>query len=103
MTLRVALVGYGDAGRGMHAPLLRAAGQRVVAAVARARADAVLEDWPGADVHPSIEDLVAGPPVDRAVVASPTGAHEANVLALLGAGLPVVVDKPIALDAAGAQ
>ena len=103
MTLRVALVGYGDAGRGIHAPLLRAAGHRVVAAVTRARADAVLEDWPGAVVHPSIEDLVAGPPVDLAVVASPTGAHEANVLALLGAGLPVVVDKPIALDAAGAQ
>lgn len=103
MTLRVALVGYGDAGRGIHAPLLRAAGHRVVAVVTRARADAVREDWPDAVVHASIEDLVAGPPVDLAVVASPTGAHEANVHALLGAGLPVVVDKPIALDAGGAR
>lgn len=103
MTLRVALVGYGDAGRGIHAPLLRAAGHRVVAVVTRARADTVHEDWPDAVVHTSIEELVAGAPVDVAVVASPTGAHVANVLALLGAGLPVVVDKPIAVDAVGAE
>ena len=103
MTLRVALVGYGDAGRGIHAPLLRAAGHQVVAAVTRARGDAVREDWPGAVVHTRVEDLLAAPAADVVVVASPSGAHVEHVLALLGAGLPVVVDKPMAIDTAGAE
>ena len=48
--LRVGLVGYGGAGRGIHARLLRQAGQLVTCVVTRGRADQVEADWPGATV-----------------------------------------------------
>ena len=50
--LRVGLVGYGGAGRGIHARLLREAGQRVSAVVTRSRAEQVEADWPGARRRP---------------------------------------------------
>ena len=52
--LRVGLVGYGGAGRGIHARLLREAGQRVTAVVTRSRAAQVEADWPGAAVEPDV-------------------------------------------------
>ena len=46
--LRVGLVGYGGAGRGIHARLLREAGQHVTCVVTRSRPRQVEQDWPGA-------------------------------------------------------
>ncbi|MEZ5116032.1 MAG: Gfo/Idh/MocA family oxidoreductase [Candidatus Nanopelagicales bacterium] len=105
--LRVALLGYGLAGRVFHAPLITATpGLRLAAVVtadpgrvAEVRADhpdvAVLADaasvWDGADAY------------DIAVVATANAAHVPQTRAALGAGLHVVVDKPMAADAATAQ
>jgi predicted dehydrogenase len=41
--------------------------------------------------------------LDVVVVASPTGLHREHALAVLGAGVPVVVDKPLATTAADAR
>ncbi|ASR54770.1 Gfo/Idh/MocA family oxidoreductase [Cellulomonas sp. PSBB021] len=99
-TLRVALVGYGGAGRGIHARLVRAAGQRVVAVVTRSRAAQVEADWPGARVLPDVGSLLADlSDVDLVVVASPTGDHVAHVGAALDAGVHVLADKPLATTA----
>ncbi|QTE28403.1 Gfo/Idh/MocA family protein [Pengzhenrongella sicca] len=104
--LRVAIVGYGDSGRGIHARLLRAAGAAVTHVVVRnpERAAAARGDWPGVDVVADVAALLerAGD-FDVVVVASPTGNHVENALALIGAGVPLVVDKPLAPDAAGAR
>ncbi|QGQ19096.1 gfo/Idh/MocA family oxidoreductase [Cellulomonas sp. JZ18] len=95
--LRVGLVGYGGAGRGIHARLLRATGHVVVAVVTRHRGDAVREDWPDARVVPDLPALLERPQdLDLVVVASPTGEHVAHVRAVLEAGVPVLVDKPLA-------
>ncbi|WP_019136917.1 Gfo/Idh/MocA family oxidoreductase [Cellulomonas massiliensis] len=102
--LRVGLVGYGAAGRGIHGRLLREAGQRVTAVVTRGRGEQVEADWPGARVVPDLDAVLAlASSLDLVVVASPTGEHVAHATAVLEAGLPVVVDKPLATDAAGAQ
>ena len=98
--LRVALVGYGLSGAVFHAPLIGATpGLRLATVVtgnheraARARQDIrkveVLERadelWQRAADH----DLV--------VIASPTGTHLVVGLAALEAGMPIVVDKPLA-------
>lgn len=105
-TLRVGLVGYGDAGRGIHGRLLKETGHRVVAVVTRdaGRAEQVTQDWPGATVHGGVEDLLRrAADLDAVVVASPTGLHVEHVTAVLRAGVPVVADKPIALDAEAAR
>lgn len=107
--LNVALVGYGMAGRDIHGPLLRRAGHRVRHVVTRDpdRAAQARADWPGTRVHGSLEELLEqsgrpdGPTL--VVLASPTGVHVEQALAVVAAGVPVVVDKPLALDEAGAR
>ncbi|WP_028048631.1 Gfo/Idh/MocA family protein [Cellulomonas sp. URHD0024] len=102
--LRVGLVGYGGAGRGIHARLLREAGQQVTAVVTRNRAEQVEADWPGAVVEPDLAGLLThAADLDLVVVASPTGDHLAHTLAALDAGLHVIVDKPLATTADDAE
>ncbi|RYV50284.1 Gfo/Idh/MocA family protein [Pengzhenrongella frigida] len=104
--LRVGLIGYGDAGRGIHARLLRAAGHVVTHVAVRntERAAAAQADWPGVVLVPSVAALVElGGDLDLVVIASPTGNHVENALAVIAAGLPLVIDKPLAPDSAGAQ
>lgn len=105
MTQRIAVVGYGSAGRGIHARLIREAGLEVGAVVVRdpGRTAAARDDWPGVVVHPTLEDLLAGDGLDLVVLASPSGLHEEQVTAVLEAGIPCLVDKPAATDAAGVE
>ncbi|WNB84482.1 Gfo/Idh/MocA family oxidoreductase [Cellulomonas sp. ATA003] len=104
--LRVGLIGYGDAGRGIHGRLLREAGHAVVGVVTRdaGRADAARADWPGVAVVDDVAGLLGRPDdLDAVVVASPTGLHREHALAAVDAGVPVVVDKPLGVSAAQAR
>ncbi|HEY3438529.1 MAG TPA: Gfo/Idh/MocA family oxidoreductase [Actinotalea sp.] len=106
LTLRAGIIGYGDAGRGIHARLLREAGHRVTHVVTRdaARAQVARDDWPGVEVHPDAASLLGRrDDLDVVVVASPTGRHVEHALLALAAGAPTVVDKPLALDTSGAR
>jgi predicted dehydrogenase len=101
---RVALAGYGLAGREFHAPALAAAGCEVVAVstsdgqrAARARADV-----PGVQVVPGLDALLEVPGLDLVVLATPSGGHAAQVRAVADRGIACVVDKPLAVDAASA-
>ncbi|MFJ9829464.1 Gfo/Idh/MocA family oxidoreductase [Streptomyces sp. NPDC101160] len=105
--LRVGLVGYGLAGSVFHAPLIAASPDLVLDTVttgnperaARARAE-----HPGVRVAASAEELLARPDeLDLVVVASPNKTHVPVATAALRAGLPVVVDKPLAATAAEAR
>lgn len=107
--MRVALVGYGLAGRAFHAPFIAAtAGIELTAIVTsdpqrRAHAEAV---HPGAVLVESTEALwaaVGDLGVELAVVAAPNRAHVPVALAALEAGLGVVVDKPLAATAEAGQ
>jgi scyllo-inositol 2-dehydrogenase (NADP+) len=105
--LRVALVGYGLAGRVFHAPLIAAASGLTVATVVTAnpdRAAAAAATLPGVTVLPDPAGLwSAAADHDLVVVATATGAHAPVAHAALGAGLPVVVDKPLTVDPADAR
>ncbi|ADG74999.1 oxidoreductase domain protein [Cellulomonas flavigena DSM 20109] len=95
--LRIGLIGYGAAGRGIHARLARETGQEVVTVVTRTRDEQVRADWPAARVVPTVDALLAGADgLDLVVVASPTGEHAAHVRAALEADVAVLVDKPLA-------
>ncbi|MBT0994833.1 Gfo/Idh/MocA family oxidoreductase [Cellulomonas sp. DKR-3] len=96
--MRVGLVGYGGAGRGIHARLLREAGLPVTAVVTRSRGAQVRDEWPNAVVVPDVTALLALD-LDLVVVASPTGDHAAHVTQALGSGAHVLVDKPLATSA----
>ena len=104
--LRVGLVGYGGAGRGIHARLLRAAGYLVTVVATRSpdRRAQAREDWPGVRVVDDLDELLdARDAYDLVVLASPTPVHEEQAAVVLGAGVPLLLDKPVALTADGAQ
>lgn len=101
--VRVALLGYGMAGREFHAPLLRSAeGVRITHVVTgdAQRAAWAAEENPGARIVASPADLwqFSGA-IDLVVVASPTAAHAEHAIAAIEHGVAVVVDKPLAVDA----
>ena len=100
MTTRVGLAGYGMAGRQIHAPLLKEAGLEVVAVSTSnpERQAAVEQELPGATVVSDLDGLVAVEGLDLVVLATPSGDHAAHALTVIEAGLPVVVDKPLAVD-----
>jgi predicted dehydrogenase len=105
--LRAGIIGYGLAGSVFHAPLVASTPGMVVAAIStgdperRARAQ---HDYPGATICPSADALLADPSqLDLIVVATPNRAHAPLGIAALEAGLPVVIDKPIAASVAAAE
>jgi predicted dehydrogenase len=96
MTIRVALIGYGYAGRTFHAPLVRATRGLELVAVSSSRPERVAADLPGIEVVPSALELVAAASVDLVVIATPPDTHVPLAAAALRAGRHVVVDKPMA-------
>lgn len=102
--LRVLLFGYGLAGRTFHAPLVQAVHELQLASVVTAdpaRTAAAGREVPDVRVVPDVDAALAlADEHDLAVVATASGTHVAIAEACLAAGLHVVVDKPVAPDAA---
>lgn len=104
--IRVAVAGYGLAGRVFHAPLVAAApGLSLDVVVTRdaARRAQAEADHPGVRVLPSAEALFAdtdgAEAWDLLVVATTNDVHVPLALAAVERGKAVVVDKPMALTA----
>lgn len=104
---RVGLVGYGLAGRVFHAPLIqRTAGLQVTSVVTSdgARAAQAAKDIPGVRVIDDADALFEEPAeIDVVVVAAANAAHVPLARRAVAAGIPVVVDKPLAPDASSAR
>ncbi|MGI5139747.1 MULTISPECIES: Gfo/Idh/MocA family oxidoreductase [unclassified Streptomyces] len=105
--LRVGLVGYGLAGSVFHAPLIAATEGLVLDTVVTSnpeRQEQARTEHPDVRIAATADELWprAGE-LDLIVVASPNKTHVPIATAALEAGLPVVVDKPIAGTAAEAR
>ncbi|WP_328532489.1 Gfo/Idh/MocA family oxidoreductase [Micromonospora zamorensis] len=102
--LRVGLLGYGLAGRVFHAPLIAATpGLRLDAIVTRdpQRREQARQHFPDARLVDDADEFWRTPDaLDLVVVATPNRLHVPMARAALAAGLPVVVDKPLAATAA---
>ena len=105
--IRVAIAGYGLAGRFFHGPLLRALPGFTVNTVltrdATRRAQA-LADFPSVAVVDTIDDIFrdAGA-YDLVVIATRTGTHAALAHRAVEAGIAAVIEKPMATNAKEAQ
>jgi scyllo-inositol 2-dehydrogenase (NADP+) len=105
--LRAAIVGYGLAGSVFHGPLIEATPGLVVGAVVSGdpqRRDDAARAHPEASLLDDADQLFerAGD-YDFAVIAAPNRVHAPLARRALDAGLPVVVDKPMATNAAEAR
>ncbi len=103
--LRWGVLGTGWIAERFTAALHHDTRQRVVAVGSRTVTSAKeFADRIGAQrAHGSYSDLVADPGVDVVYVATPHNHHRAHALLALDAGKHVLVEKPIALNAAEAQ
>jgi scyllo-inositol 2-dehydrogenase (NADP+) len=105
--VRVALLGYGVAGEHFHAPLIAATpGMALTTVVTRdaERAARAEQRHPGVRVLSTPTHVWrSADEIDLVVVATPNDTHVPFAEAALDAGLAVVVDKPLATNAADAQ
>jgi len=101
--LRVALIGYGYAGRVFHAPLIRSVQDLSLDFVASLDAAKVHADLPGVEVIDDPLHAATDPRADLVVIATPNDTHAPLARAALRAGRNVVVDKPFTLSLADAR
>jgi scyllo-inositol 2-dehydrogenase (NADP+) len=101
--LRVALIGYGLAGQVFHGPLVTATPNMSVASVVTGDPDRqalATKQLPDVRVLPKVEALwERAAEHDLVVVAAPNRFHAPLGLTALEAGVPVVIDKPMAATA----
>jgi predicted dehydrogenase len=97
--IETAIVGAGIIGRNHAAAIRRHPGMRIAALVdtvpeaSRALAAEFPDDPPGC--YATLEEALAGRPVDLVAICTPTGLHVEMVDQTLAAGRHVVVEKPI--------
>lgn len=105
--LRVAVVGYGLAGSVFHAPLISSTPGFQIAGIVTSnetRRATARRDFPQAAILSSADEVWRDPSrYDVVVVATSNRSHVSLGLAAIEAGLPVVIDKPLAVTAEGAS
>ena len=106
-TLHVAIIGYGLAGAVFHGPLIASTPGMMVAAIVTSspeRQERARRNFPSAVILSKPEDLWHhASHYDLVVVASPNRTHMPLGIAAMEAGLPVVIDKPMAASVADAE
>lgn len=100
---RVALVGFGLAGKAFHAPLIAATDGLELAAIVTSRAAEVASLYPEVQVVPTLGQVLADPAIKLVVLASPDHVHAPQAIAALAAGKHLVIDKPLAPGLAEAR
>lgn len=103
MTLRIAIAGAGAIGR-THAELVAASSECTLVGLADpAPAAAALAQRFGVPLFDALATLLAGSRPDGVILATPTPLHAAGALSCLAAGVPVLIEKPLAHSVADAQ
>jgi predicted dehydrogenase len=102
-TLNAALVGYGYAGKTLHAPLIDSIPNLNLVAVCSSNPEKVLADYPSVKVRVSLDELLTQSQIDVVVIATPNHTHFDLAKQSLLAGKHVVVDKPFTVTAAQAR
>lgn len=92
--LQAALIGYGNAGRIFHAPLIAGVPGLQLACIVSSKPDAVRLDWPGVRVVGEPQAIFSDPAIELVVIATSNASHHGLAKAALQAGKHVLVDKP---------
>lgn len=105
--IRTVIIGYGLAGSVFHAPLIAATSGMTVAGIVTSnpeRQSHARQSHPQARILNHVNELWQdAAQYDLAVVATANNVHTAQGIAAMRAGLPVVIDKPMAATVADAQ
>lgn len=99
----VALIGFGEAGRQFHAPLISSTPGFRLAVIGSSQGIGAGSAYPGVVVVPDWLAAARHPEVDLVVIATPNDSHAPLAEAALLAGKHVVVDKPFTVTLAEAR
>jgi predicted dehydrogenase len=94
--IRIALVGYGLAGKVFHAPLIKATDGLALVTVVSRDVGKVRADLPDSEVAGDIGEVLQDDSIQLVVIATPDTLHADQALAALDAGKHVLIDKPFA-------
>lgn len=100
--LRVGLIGLGDIAAKAYLPVLAADSGVEPVLITRnpERRTALQSAWRVTEGYATVQDaLTSATPLDAAFVHAATKAHPEIAMALIDAGIPAFIDKPLALDA----
>jgi predicted dehydrogenase len=104
--LKVGIVGGGAIAQVAHLPVIKKMPSVEVQAICDTdlpKARALADRFGVKDAFDDIEDLLRYESLDAVVICSPTHLHESHIQAALSANLHVLVEKPLAMSATGAQ
>jgi predicted dehydrogenase len=104
--LKVGIVGGGAIAQVAHLPVLKKMRMVEVHAICDTdlpKARALADRFGVKDAFDDIEELLKYGALDAVVICSPTHLHESHIQAALSAKLHVLVEKPLAMSATGAQ
>ncbi len=103
MTKHILIVGSGSIGQ-RHARNLAALGCRVACVDPRSdRREALSDETPTTGAYETVETALDADTFDGAVIGSPTAFHVDQGIALLDAGVALLLEKPVAPDWQGAE
>ncbi len=105
-TLKLAIIGAGAITQVAHLPVLRKLKGVQVVAICDAdlpKARALASRFQVRDAFSDIEETLEYEQLDAVAICTPNHLHEPHVQAALSAGLHVLVERPLALSATGAQ
>jgi len=100
MTLKVAIAGAGHIAE-VHARAVQAQGGKVVAVIEKFvdKAAAFAQKFSIGNQYDTVEEALAGTKFDALIIGTPNFLHAPQAIATLNAGVPVLVEKPMALNA----
>ena len=104
--VRVGIVGTGAVVQVAHLPVLRKLKGVSVAGLCDTdlpKARAIASRHGIDDAYDDIEDLLRFGDLQAVVICTPNHLHESHIAAAIGAGVHVLVEKPVAISPAGAQ
>ena len=104
--LKVGIVGGGAIAQVAHLPVLKKMPGVEVLAICDTdlpKGRALADRFGVKDAFDDIEELLRYETLDAVVICSPTHLHESHIQAALSANLHVLVEKPLAMSATGAQ
>jgi predicted dehydrogenase len=104
MTVKVAIAGAGHIAA-VHAQAVKNQGGQVVAAIEKFpdKAAEFAQKFSIANQYATVEEALAGAKFDALIVGTPNFLHAQQAIAALNAGIPVLVEKPMALNAIEAE
>ncbi|WP_035359274.1 Gfo/Idh/MocA family oxidoreductase [Edaphobacter aggregans] len=101
--IRVAVIGFGLAGRVFHAPFVSAVPGLKLEAIVQRRGDEAAKAYPKARILRSVDEALLDNSISLIVVGTPNETHFDLAKRALEAGKHVVIDKPFAASSAEAR